>query len=127
MSDVYYEAYGKTTKEVFENAAVAMFEIICKIEQVEPKKTITVEVKGDDEKSLLYNWLQELIAQVDIEEMFFSKFNILKIDDCHLLAEISGEEISQEKGNTVVKAVTNFKFDLKKSDSNYLATVSLDI
>ena len=126
-SDVYFECYGKDLKEIFENAALAMFEVICKINQVRPKNKLIVKIKGKNAKELLFNWLQELIAQVDVEEMFFSKFNITKISETELTSEICGEEISKEKGNTVVKAVTNYKFSLEKNNKGFTATVSLDI
>lgn len=126
-SDVMFEAYGKTPKEVFENSALAMFETICIVDKVEPKKTIKIKIKGENLKDLLYNWLEELIGRVDTEEMFFSKFNITKIEDKELEAEISGESTSHEKAETLVKAVTYFGFDLKKSAKGYTATVSLDI
>ena len=38
--------------------------------------SVDVEVKGEDKEDLLFNWLQEIIAAVDIEEKFFSKFEI---------------------------------------------------
>ena len=33
-SDVMYEAYGKDLKELFENAALALLSVICKIDKV---------------------------------------------------------------------------------------------
>ncbi len=126
-SDVLFEAYGNDLKEVFENSALAMFEIICKVDKIAQKDKISIEVSGKDELDLLYNWLQELIAHVDIEEMFFSRFNITEISDNSLKAEIYGEPITKEKGTTVVKAVTNYKFNLEKVKNKYKSTVSLDI
>lgn len=126
-SDVLFEAYGKNLKELFENSALAMFTVLCDIEKIKTKNKIKVAVKGRDEKDLLYNWLQELIALVDIEEMFFSHFNITEISSKSLKAEISGEQITKEKGSTVVKAVTYYKFALEKTEKGYKATVSLDI
>ena len=126
-SDVLFEAYGKDLKEVFENSALAMLTIICDVKNIEKKSKIEIEVSGRDEKDLLYNWLQELIAQVDIEEMFFSGFNILKITNTNLKAEIYGESITPEKGETLVKAVTNYKFNLEKTEKGYKSTISLDI
>ena len=126
-SDVLFEAYGKDLKEVFENSALAMFEVICDIKEVSQKSKFSVEIKAKDEKGLLYSWLQELIAIVDIEESFYSKFNIIEISQNHLKAEIFGEPMSPEKGRTVVKAVTNYKFNLEKNNKGYTSTVSLDI
>ena len=126
-SDVLFEAYGKDLKEVFENSALAMFTIICDMKKIEEQSKITIEVKGKDKLDLLYNWLQELIARVDTEEMFFSHFNILEISEKSLKAEIYGESITPEKGETLVKAVTNYKFNLEKTEKGYRSTISLDI
>ncbi len=126
-SDVMFEAYGKELKDVFENAAEAMFHFICKIDQVSADKEVKVEVKGDSVDDLMINWLQYLIASVDIEEMFFSKFRVVEIDDTHLVAYIYGEEITPEKGETVVKAVTYHQYKFEKTDDGYKVRVSFDI
>lgn len=126
-SDVMFKAYGKTAKELFENAAEAMFSTICKLDKIDAKKTARLRVTGQDMADLFYNWLQKLIAKVDTDEMFFSKFNILKITDTALEAELSGEPISPAKGGTLVKAVSYHNFDIKKKKTGYVATVTLDI
>ncbi len=71
--------------------------------------------------------LQTLIAMVDTEELFFSKFEIDEIDEFHLKTELIGEKISPSKGETVVKAVTYYKFKLEQTKEGFKATVSLDI
>jgi SHS2 domain-containing protein len=126
-SDVMFEAYGKNLKELFVNAAFALFNVICQPEKVRTKVKRKVEVKGKDEKDLMLNWLQELIGLVDTEEMFFSKFDIIEMDEKHLRAECWGEKISREKGGTLVKGVTYHKFGIEKTKGGYRATVSLDI
>jgi SHS2 domain-containing protein len=122
-----FEAYGKGLKELFENSAEAMFETICQLDKVKPTKKIEVKIQSDSVEDLLYYWLQHLIALVDIEEMFFSKFEIKEIKDNTLIADVFGEPITPEKGETLVKAVTNYKFSLEKIKQGYKATVSLDI
>jgi len=126
-SDVMFEARGKTLNELFENAALAMFDVLCKIEMVGDGKKIKVEVEAGNLDDLMFNWLQHLIALVDIEEMFFSKFEIVEISNNKLVGYVYGEEISPEKGNTVVKSVTNYGFKLWKDKNKYFVTVSLDI
>jgi SHS2 domain-containing protein len=126
-SDVMFEAYGKTVKEVFENSAEAMFSIICKVKKVLPKKPMNIELKASSVEELMINWLQELISMVDTEEMFFSKFKIIKIDDRQLKARVWGEPITPSKGETVVKAVTYYKYKFEKTDKGYIVNVSLDI
>ena len=126
-SDVMFEARGKTLNELFENAALAMFDVICKVDKVKGKKKIKVEVKAGNLDDLMFQWLQHLIALVDIEEMFFSKFEVEEISDNNLVGYVYGEEISPAKGNTVVKSVTNYGFKLWKEKNKYFVTVSLDI
>ncbi len=126
-SDVMFEASGHDLKEAFENAAEAMFSLICKLELVSRKKYLEIEVQGGNKEELMISWLQELIGLVDTEDMFFSKFEILEIGEKHLKAKIYGEEIRPELGETVVKAVTYYKFKFEKTPKGYVVRVSLDI
>jgi len=132
-SDVAFSAYGKTLDEVFINAAKAISNIMCDISKIESKNIIKIEVEGKDEKDLLYNWLQNIVAEVDIEGMFFSEFKFIEFSRTHLKAEVYGEEIvDQSKQETVIKAVTNYLFDLKETkDKNnetlFIATACVDI
>lgn len=126
-SDVIFEAYGKDLKELFENAAEALFSIICKLDKVKPKTTEEFEIKGKNLEELMINWLQGLIAHVDTEEKFFSSFNITEINETSLKAKLKGEPIKPELGGTVVKAVTLYKYKLEKTPKGYKVTVSLDI
>jgi len=126
-SDVMFEAYGKTKKELFENAAEALFGVICKIKQVKPKETEEFQIKANNLEDLMLNWLQALIAIVDTEEKFFSKFEIEEITETKLKAKLKGEPIKPELGETVVKAVTMYNFKLEKTKQGYKTTVSLDI
>jgi len=126
-SDVFFEAYGKTPKELFENAALATLSVICDLKKVKAKKTEKFEIKGNDLEDLMFNWLSGIIAIVDTEEMFFSKVKIVEIEDNRLIGELKGESTSPEKGETVVKSVTYYKFEVKKIKGKYIARVSLDI
>lgn len=126
-SDVMFEAFGKDLKEVFENAAEAMFTVICQLEKVGQAESRKVEVKGRDERELLLNWLQELIAMVDTEGLFFSRFEVKEISSTALKAVVYGEEARPEKGETVVKALTYHKFGIEKRGKGWVARVTLDI
>lgn len=126
-SDVMFEAYGSTFKELLVNSAEALASVTCKIEEVKAERKVAVEVKGRDKKDLLFNWLQKIIAEMDINEMFFSKFEIKSLKGNKLTAELRGEGITPAKGGTVVKAVTYHDFELEEKDGKYKATVSLDI
>jgi|TARA_B100002003_G_scaffold249605_1_gene286369 SHS2 domain-containing protein len=126
-SDVMFEAYGSNLKELFANAAEAMFTIICKTDKVKPSKVEEFEIKGEKLEDTFWNWLSGLIAIVDVEEMFFSKFEIEEVDETHVKAKLYGSSIEPELGETVVKSLTNHRFEVKKTEEGYKAVVSLDI
>ena len=126
-SDVMFEAYGKGIREAYENAALAMFSVICDLSRVRPKKAVDVEVRGKGRREVMFGWLQKLISLVDTEGMFFSKFDILHADDASLKARIWGEGITPKKGGTVVKAVTNYKYMFRKVPGGYKVRATLDI
>ena len=126
-SDVMFEAYGKSLKEVFENAALALFSVICQTDKIGKEIEKEILIEAEDVKELMINWLQELIARVDIEELFFSEAVVEEISSTKLRAKVYGEPARPEKGETVVKAVTYYGFVFEKTDDGYRARVSLDI
>lgn len=128
-SDVMFKAYGKSLEELFANAALGLFSVICQVDKIEYKKVKVVEVEGDDLEDLMFSWLQKLIGIVDTDTLFFSRFEILTIreDDTYLKARCHGEPITPEKGETVVKAVTYYEYEFKKTKEGYSIRVSLDI
>ncbi len=126
-SDVMFEAYGKDLKEVFENAAEALFNVICQTKKVKHNIKKDIVIESEDVRELMINWLQELIARVDIEHLFFSKAEIQEISETKLKAKVYGDKAKPELGETVVKAVTYYEFKFEKTDEGYVARVSLDI
>ena len=126
-SDVMYEAYGKDLKELFENAALGLLSVICEIDKVQPKEKEEFEMKGNNAEELIINWLQGIIAVIDVEHKFYSKVEVEEIDETHVKAVLYGEPAKPELGGTVVKAVTYYKFKLQKDKKGFKATISLDI
>lgn len=126
-SDIMFEAYGRDLKEVFKNAAKALFDIICERQSIEKKEITEIRAEGNDAKDLMYNWLQALIASVDIDAMFYNDFNVKEITEKKVVANCLGEEISAEKGETVVKAVTYYNFEFEKTQEGYKTRVVVDI
>ncbi len=93
-ADVCFEAYGKTLNELFENAALALFEIIINIKQIKHKTKKEIRIKANDLKSLMIKWLNELLFYVDSESIAFSKFSVHIEKNFLLEAKAFGEKIS---------------------------------
>jgi SHS2 domain-containing protein len=129
-SDVMIRAYGKNLEELIENSAEGLFSIVCDVKNVEKKEVLMVEVEGDDEKELLYNWLSELLTVIDTENMFFSRFEVLELDTedkFKVRVECHGEEIREELVLTVAKAITYYKYSVDKVDEGWVASFVVDI
>jgi SHS2 domain-containing protein len=125
-SDVMFRAYGKTPGELFEHAALAMFSVICKIEEIPSETGIDIAVEGEDLEDLLYAWLSHLLAESEIQGLFFSSFKV-EVLKGRLKGKAFGSQSDPSKGKTLVKAVTMYKFGIIKTKEGYEATVACDI
>ncbi|MBR7050678.1 MAG: archease [Methanobrevibacter sp.] len=117
-ADIGFKAYGKSLNEAFENAGLAIFNIISDTSNVEPKKEISFKVRSEDEISLLYDFLEELLFYHEIEFMLFSEFHVEIDDMLQLRATIRGEAIDWDRHErkTEIKAITYHKMDVRKTD-----------
>ena len=117
-ADIGFKSYGETLNEAFENAALAIFNIISDTADIEPAREISFKIRSEDEISLLYDYLEELLFYHEIEFMLFSEFHVEIHDDLTLKATIKGEEINWDKHErkTEIKAITFHKMDVKKTD-----------
>jgi SHS2 domain-containing protein len=132
-ADVYIAAHGATLAEAFENAALAMFEVMTDTEKVSHSIEDSVEVEAEDEYALLYSWLEALIVKFETKNMLYSKFEISSIKETAegfmIHATIWGEEFNAEKHTQKVgvKAVTYHRMEIIKEIDNVRLEFILDI
>lgn len=120
-ADIGFYAFGKNLNEAFENAGLAMFNIISNTDDVDEVKSIEFEITSEDEVSLLYDYLEELLFYHEIEFMLFGEFDVQidKIDDNYCLkAIIKGEDINWDKHDRdcEIKAITFHQMEVNMSD-----------
>ncbi len=128
-ADIAFAAYGHDLKEMFFNSAVALFEVMIDTSGIRPDEKKEVEVEGHDMKSLMFNWLSELIFLSSSEHMMFSKFNVeIDEENMRLKAKCYGEQIDAKRHElrTEVKAVTYHKMEIKKN-GQWRSQVILDV
>ncbi len=127
-ADVGIYAYGKSLNELFENAALAMFSVMCNTARVKCKKEKKVEVKAGDLEGLLGEWLTALLGLRDIHGMMFCKFKVV-IDEENLALNGSACGEATKKGHeiaTEVKAATYHMMEIKKNKA-WRARFILDV
>lgn len=117
-ADIGFRAYGESLNEAFENAGLAIFNIISDTSNIDAVREISFKVRSEDEISLLYDYLEELLFYHEIEFMLFSEFHVEIDDNLQLRATIKGEPIDWDKHErkSEIKAITFHKMDVKKTD-----------
>ena len=132
-ADVYIRAYGTTMKEAYENAALAMFEVMTDSDKIAQMQEETLEVEAEDQYALLYNWLEALLVKFETENMLFSKFQItnwMETDEnFKFKAKIWGEKFDPQKHpqRVGVKAVTYHRMIIIREKDRVVLEFILDI
>jgi len=124
-ADLKIKVYGSSLTEVFENSVLAVSEYLSPDKAVESRKLKTVQVQGQDQESLLYNFLEELLYLIDAEGFIAAKAEVT-LRGNNLMAEISGDEVSKY-GLKQIKAPTYAEMEIKKDAGRWIAQFVLDV
>lgn len=131
-SDVGFRAYGRSLEEAFENAALALFEVMVDTSKVKPEHQAELELEAEDEGALLYDWLDRLIYLHDAEGLVFSRFRVeleRVAKGLRLRGRAWGERFDREKHpeRTAVKAMTYHMMEIKREDERFVVQAVVDI
>lgn len=132
-ADIKYLAYGKNLEEVFENAALAMFNVIIDTQQVSGETPREIFLKSPDLEALLVDWLSELLYIFEVDEIVFREFRVKKIieeeGEYSITAQALGEKYYPESHpfETEIKAVTYNQLEIVKTANGWRAQVVVDI
>ncbi len=128
-ADIGIMAYGADIKELFSNAALALFSLITEPESIERKFHLDLDVRSDNIDTLVIEWLNELIYLFDVKHILFNRFDIRSLTNNRLKATCYGEHFNTVK-HTIkvgVKAATYHMLKLDKNDDGFKVRVILDI
>ena len=129
-ADVAAAAYGRTLNEVYANAAMALMETITDTRKVRETKERAFEVRAHDWKSLMFNWLNDVLYASITEGVLFSKFRV-DIDERTFVMKATawGEKTDLKKHDMrgEVKAVTYHKMEIRKDGEYWRAQVIFDV
>jgi SHS2 domain-containing protein len=132
-ADVRFRAVGHTLEQVFENAALAMFNVIINTGQIEPERSVDITLESQGLDNLLFDYLSELLYLFEVEEIIFGHFHVHSIthnnSNWKLEGQVMGESIdlTRHSFDTEVKAVTYHLLKVTKEDSGYSAHVIVDV
>jgi len=128
-ADIGIKAYGGTLKELFENTALGMFNIIADLEGIKPSTEIKVEAEAIDKEELLIAWLEELLYNFYTKNIILSEFNITELTDTRLTAKAKGRFIGENRNRlkSEIKAATRHGLRIDKKNEKYEVEIIFDV
>lgn len=131
-ADAKFQAYGKNLEEAFSNAALAMFSLMFKKEQIEEKLEKKISVEGIDLKELLVKWLDALLFLLDAEFFVFKDMKKIKINKTKLGYELTAvvlgdkfKESYERRGG--VKAATYQEMFIEENLEKVTVQIVVDV
>ena len=125
-ADVAFEVYGKSLRELFENATMAFYDAFVNVERLEEDKHVEIEVEADGVDYLLFKWLNELLYLFDTE-FFGGKRCSINVSENKAEGKIIGGKLTAEIIKVEPKAITLHNFKVEKRDGDWYAFVVIDI
>lgn len=131
-ADVKFRAYGKTLEEAFTNAAYAYQDTVSNHDKIKPKIIKSISIESEDDKSLLYDFIEELIVLLDTDSFLLSKVSSISItktkDKYQLNAEIAGDDKPEQyEIATHVKAMTYQEMIIEETAAGFMVQVVIDL
>ena len=84
---------------------------------------------GSDREFLLFDWLRELLLRFETHRMLYSAFNVHRVDETGLVAELAGDFYDPERHVLAheVKAITYHELKVVEHNGGWLAEAIVDI
>ena len=130
-ADIGVEISGRTKKELFANAASALFDVMIESETGEKsaKQLKKITVEGADVEDLIINFLRELLYLFNGETFITGSCEIIKFTNKELQALLTGESFNKKKHSikTEIKAVTYSGAKIEKLKDGWKARIIFDV
>ncbi|WP_321419285.1 archease [uncultured Methanomethylovorans sp.] len=131
-ADAKFLAYGKTLEEAFENAALAMFNVMINTNTISNTLLQDIDLVAEDIDGLLFDWLSEFLFLMDAENLIFGDFKVHSIKQkggkFYLSATVYGEliDLSRHVFDTEVKAATYNNMQVKNLADGWVLQATVD-
>jgi SHS2 domain-containing protein len=128
-ADIGFRAWGATREEMFANAALALESVAVQLDAVEEKFPYPIAAAGDDEESLLVNWLSEVLYYLDGRRVAMRRFQVEHLDAHRASGKAFGEprDPVRHPAKLIVKGVTYHQLRITKEGGRWCAQVFVDI
>jgi SHS2 domain-containing protein len=123
--EVELQLRAPTLSALFVEAGKAVAELM--LGEVAGAETVAehVLVTAPDRAALLAAWIDELIFRAEIRKAVFTRFDVVKVNEREIAAEIGG--VAEPVIKTAVKAATLHDLRVAEEGGRWVGTVVLDV
>jgi len=128
-ADCGIQVFGKDLKALFENAGLALFDLIADISLVKSGFEYPIQVSGSDWPDLMVNWLRELLYFWTGKDLLVKEIEVTEILEFQLSARIGVDTFNaaQHRLNHEIKAVTYHRIQVTDTPTGWEAVVIFDV
>ncbi len=128
-ADVRFRIYGADERELFSNAAFALFDKMVDLSAVRPSEAIEVEVSGADVEEMLVNFLSEILYRFDAEKFVARECEIKELSPGGVKSVCRGEKFDPAKHEFRhhIKAVTFHDVRIENTPDGLAVTITCDV
>ena len=129
QADIGIRGIAPTKEQAFEQAALALTAVITNPASVKSQEKVNITSEAPDDESLLVNWLNSLLYEMDTRKMLFGRFEIF-INQNRLSAIAWGEKIDVHRHSPAVeiKGATYTELSVKQDERNrWIAQCIVDV
>jgi SHS2 domain-containing protein len=128
-ADFGIHVFGSDSKELFANAAWAMFDLITEIDSLKGMDSCNIKISGDDWSDLMVNWLREILFLWNGKEMLVKMAHILSLSKNDLSAKVVFDQYDPDLHiiTTEIKAVTYHQIQVNSGFSGWEAKIIFDV
>jgi SHS2 domain-containing protein len=128
-ADIGVRVYGEDLRELFENAAFAMFDILADLENLSGDTVETFSITAANHEEMLVAWLDELLYNFYTKQLIFFKFHIDELTETGLKATALGRPVGANRNRlkTEIKAATYSDLKIVKAPEGYKVEIIFDV
>lgn len=129
QADLGLLVHGKDGPELFAEAALAFFSLVCDLDRVEERNRYELAGEAGGVEELLVDWLNDLVYLFEGEGVVCRRIALPVWSVTRYRAELFGEPADPGRHNLrgVVKAATYHGLSVTQDESGWHARVILDV
>ncbi len=128
-ADFGIHVFGSDLKDLFSNAAYAMFDQITVIKDLQPEKELKINVTGNDWPDLMVNWLRELLYLWTGKELLVKHIDIQTLLEYNLTATLKIDSFKPDHHviKNDIKAVTYHQIQVNQVTDGWESRIIFDV